>query len=583
MMLAMLAGSVDGQCSDSCSASGCSSYSTSSSGTQAVYISNCAASSITLNSLYMSDSNNDKMYVELCPYSQYDWGTYACNAPVSSSFLGISSGSTRTTCAEYSGGINFQDTGLVLSVQCDNDWDDCNFIAHLDATCDAPTQVTSGPYLQSIDSECVGDGNAYTKALPCPATAVADCAYIIQVTASSSSWLEGSPNGNFVVVADGTNFQNWNNDLSFSTVAGPITDASYFNSGVFYVPPGSSYIFVAYNDNWVENMYLSGYIEFYPNTAPGSATNVANSGQSASPPSGDSLSSIELVALGFFVGMADKEPYSPPSKQCLTTMQQCNTDIGAVVTSLSSNNNAIMLSALSTMVNDCQSAMDACEPTSSCPGFGGQILDDVLDFAKDAVEDVTGLAIIVDAVKGVEVIADGYNAIQEGVHLVESWQASNWYEVGYDAGRIVHNLKEIYNTVKRRRRDAVQESANTTSMTNATQHHARTRVHPSTTVNLRATDGAVRTLQEWRALYNRTALAAFDSPQATTSTSSKSGVLGRGAVAAIVVGGLALMALIVVVAVAAVRRRRHQQLKQQSASGEVSSIPYTAYDAVTSA
>jgi hypothetical protein len=527
---------VDAQCAAPCTDPSCASYSMED--TYTITTPSCGSSSIALNSLYISDTGQDRgLSLEVCPTSASS-SSDSCSSPLPATLVGGSSG----LCFQVASNTFLPGTNqLALTITCGNLWESCSFTASVSTTCSPPASTWTS-YLLDFNSVCVGDGNTFTKALPCPATASASCAYTISMTASD---FVGSPNSVFVVFADSADFSNWNSNQPYNTVAGPVQSTT-FNSGVFYVPPGSSYIFVAYNGNDFENMYVSGYIEFYPNTADGSQTSAPST--SASAYASSALGEMELFAFGFFMALHDSTPYSPPTQACLTGMNACFSDAQNLINS--ANNGAAgstLRSQLVTLVSDFTSTMKTCNSdSSSCPGFDEQILDDVLQVA---VAVIPGVDVIAEAGEALQLMYDAYDLMANINGMVAAYNNKNWYQVGYEAGNI---MKEIHSLKDGLTRRAVTPLNGTTNHADA--HKA----------NLRHSDGVIRTLQQWRAMFNRTHLAAFDTPtvmaasQMGTGSGSRSGGLSGGAVAGVVIGAVAAVALVALVAVVVLQRRRMQ-------------------------
>ena len=76
-------------------------------------------------------------------------------------------------------------------------------------------------------------------------------------------------------------------------------------------------------------MTVNGYVEFYPNTADGSQTNSPS--QSSSAFTSSAISSSQLFAFGFFLGLYDEEPYSPPTQKYKSGMGTCFADASTIM------------------------------------------------------------------------------------------------------------------------------------------------------------------------------------------------------------------------------------------------------------
>jgi len=372
----------------------------------------------------------------------------------------------------------------------------------------------------------VGDGNAFTTSLPCPPSLLADCIYNVTVTATSSYWFESSPDGIFIVFGDSQDYTNWNNGNAYNAVAGPAVDTDSFSSGLFYVPSGSTFIFVAYNDNAIEDMNVDVSIEYYPNTAAGSATSSGTQGANENAKS--VMTSAELFAFGFVVGINDEEPYTPPPATCLQSMTAGFNDVNAIISTVSQNSftASSILTQVQQMFSDFSTALKACNP-NSCPGFTQSIFSDALD---DLLQVIPVVDAVDDAVKGAELLYHGYNIMTDIYNIVEASGTDMWYQRGYDTANIIRQIQAVKSDLSGRR-----------SVRNTTRH------------TLRHHDGVVRSLQQWRVMYNRT---AFNAAAVTTpSSSSSSSSLTTGAIAGIAVAVVCVSLLAAIAAIVVIRRR----------------------------
>ena len=394
-------------------------------------------------------------------------------------------------------------------------------------------------YINNFQQICVGDSNNFKQSLPCPDNCLASCIYTINMTATSYYWFESDPTVTFIVFPTGGDFSAWNSGNSFNYVT-LVSDQEQIGPVTFYVPPGQTYVFIAYNGNWLQNMYLTGSIEYFPNTSPGSNNNVPGASSQFSA-ANNALNNDAMFALGFVIGLDDSQPYSPPTQTCLSSITGMVTLAETLITDYSNvASSANMLSAGATVLSDVQSlytaystAMGNCQ-LSNCPGWAQELLTQVLE---DAVQAIPVANVVVDAEKGLELVYHGYDMVKDIIDLVNAADPGLYYKRGNAMGRIASQIKALIGVVARR--DVDNSTASTSNSTSTQQF------------TLRHNDGVVRTLAQWQELYPHGASSSSTSHEKATA------YIG-GAIVGAAFGAMALAAVIYVL-IDRVRGRRHDK------------------------